>query len=1434
MVLPVPAAEEPNVTLADEALQKLVASTYKTSHLEFFLNGTRVKLQTPNPHWTLLDFIRSQHGLKGTKLGCGEGGCGACTVVLQVADAKQKGIIRHLAVNACLYPLVGVVGKHVITVEGLGSVNNPHPLQERLAKLHGSQCGFCTPGIVMSTYAMIRNAYDQQSGKLKLSRHDVELKGYLDGNLCRCTGYKPILEAINTFVTQDLQGEILPNACVADTSGQTNNEKIPYELSSLPNAANASSTGSCGRPGGCCKDDPAKESCSSTPSSDAGDSEDTSLTSVSDEDTTESTRHKRGVPQIKFLQYAPDTELIYPPSLHKFEHRAICYGDETKIWLRPTRLQELLELLDVYPDAKLVGGASEVQIEVRLKASSYPVSVFIADIAELAEVSVPKDVATMKELVIGGNTLLSNLETICIDLEARLKERGSVFGAMAKVLRYFAGLQIRNAASLAGNIATASPISDMNPVLIAADATIVTQTLNTKTVIPMKSMFKGYRKTALPQGSVITRIHIPIPPAGIKEVTKSYKQARRKEDDIAIVTAGFRVRISYDGTVEETSLVYGGMAPMTVEATECSDSLTGKPWKSQKTLQYALTLLARTFPLPYGVPGGMASYRRTLALSMFFRFWHESVAELGLGKFDSGLEEIERGLSFGSRDNYNPNEQKIVGKQIPHLSGLKHATGEAEYLDDMPHQDRELYCALVISQKAHALLKSVDWTPALRPGLAIGYIDKHNIDPDKNNWGSIIKNEPWFATDKVTSHGQPIGVVYAETALKAQEAARAVKVEYEELKPILSVDEAIEVKSFYDFYKKDLRKGAPPEELDQVFAKCDYVFEGTSRAGGQEHFYLETNTSMVIPHVEDNSMEVWSSTQHTLETQEMISYATGIPSNRINTRVKRMGGAFGGKESRSVQIAGLLAIAALKERRPMRIMLSRDEDMAVSGQRHPIRCDWKIGVTKTGKLVALQADCYSNAGWSLDMSSAVMDRCITHLDNCYEIPNVYIKGWLCKTNTHSNTAFRGFGGPQSMYFTETIMYDVAERLKIDVDELRLRNLYNEGNLTPYLQKIDEDWHIPLLLEQLKKEADYEARKAKVEEFNSKNKWRKRGICLVPTKFGLSFSAAHLNQGAASVKIYTDGSVLLNHGGTEMGQGLYTKMCQVAAQELKIPIDNIYTADTSSYQIPNASPTAASSGSDLNGMAIKDACDQLNERLQPYRERLGPNASFKEITRAAYMDRVNLAATGHWKMPRIGYVFGVYDPELVKPLYYYFTQGAACTEVELDLLTGDHSVLRTDIKLDVGRSINPAIDYGQIEGAFVQGQGMFTIEQSLWTNDGTGQLFTRGPGTYKIPGFGDIPREFNVTMLQGVSWESIRTIQSSKGIGEPPVFLGSTVLFALRDALRSARADNNVFEPLRLDSPATAERLRLAVCDDLVEMAKVQPGPGEKPFFLTAV
>lgn len=505
-----------------------------------------------------------------------------------------------------------------------------------------------------------------------------------------------------------------------------------------------------------------------------------------------------------------------------------------------------------------------------------------------------------------------------------------------------------------------------------------------------------------------------------------------------------------------------------------------------------------------------------------------------------------------------------------------------------------------------------------------------------------------------------------------------------------------------------------------------------------------------------------------------------------------------------------------------------------TGQRNPFQVHWKVGVSKDGMLQVLDADVYNNAGYSKDLSAAVMDRALTHMDNCYWIPHVHLRAHVCKTNTHSNTAFRGFGAPQGMYISESIMSAAADNLGISIDDLREKNLYKEGQLTPFLQRL-EDWHVPQILKQIREESDYDRRVKEVEEFNSTHKWKKRGICCIPTKFGLSFATAvHLNQAGALVHIYHDGSVLLAHGGTEMGQGLYTKMCQIAAQELNVSLDSIFTSETASNTVANTSPTAASSGSDLNGMAIQNACKQLNERLESYREKYGRDAPMKQLAHAAYLDRVNLSANGFWKMPDVGFLWGNYVDPL--PMYFYFTQGAAISEVELDVLTGDHTVLRTDIKMDVGRSINPAIDYGQIEGAFVQGQGLFTMEESLWLTRG-GQLFTRGPGTYKIPGFSDVPQDFRVSLLKGVPWAKLRSIQSSKGIGEPPLFLGATVLFALREAVKAARKEMAVEgereKVLALDSPATPERLRLAVGDRIVKWAMVEAKEGEKGFFSEA-
>jgi xanthine dehydrogenase/oxidase len=562
------------------------------------------------------------------------------------------------------------------------------------------------------------------------------------------------------------------------------------------------------------------------------------------------------------------------------------------------------------------------------------------------------------------------------------------------------------------------------------------------------------------------------------------------------------------------------------------------------------------------------------------------------------------------------------------------------------------------------------------------------------------------------------------------------------------------------------------------------------------------------------------------------------------------------------RLTGICALAAKKLNRPVRCMLNRDEDMITSGQRHPFLSRWKVAVNKDGKLQALDADVFCNAGmqsfqyyhthghaltlisgWTQDLSGSVCDRALSHIDGCYMIPNVHVRGRLAKTNTMSNTAFRGFGGPQGIFIGESIMEEVADRLDIPVEKLREINMYQPDDETHFNQQL-KDWHVPIMYKQVMEESNYAERREAVTKFNATHKWKKRGLSIVPTKFGISFTALFLNQGSALVHIYAhDGSVLVAHGGTEMGQGLHTKMMMIAAEALNVPLSEVFISETATNTAANTSATAASASSDLNGYAIFNACEQLNERLKPYRERLGPNATMKELAHAAYFDRVNLSANGHYKTPDIGYVWGPNTGQM----FFYFTQGVAMSEIELDTLTGDWTCLRADVKMDIGRSINPSVDYGQIEGAFVQGMGLFTTEESLWFRSGpmAGQLATRGPGAYKIPGFRDIPQDFNVSMLKGVQWENLRTIQRSRGVGEPPLFMGSVVFWAIRDALKAARAQYGVKAEvgvdtkakdgsglLVLESPATPERIRVSCVDPIVKRATVLPQEGEKSFFIS--
>ncbi|KAL4238443.1 hypothetical protein ACF0H5_003151 [Mactra antiquata] len=1290
------------------------------------------------PETTLLQYLRQKLCLTGTKLGCGEGGCGACTVMISKYDHNRKKIC-HFSVNSCLAPLCSLHGMAVTTVEGIGSVKNGlHPVQERLAKSHGSQCGFCTPGIVMSMYTLLRN--DPQPTIQHMEKA-------FEGNLCRCTGYRPILDGFRTFTKEFCQlGE------------------------------------------NCCKNMKNKKT----------QSEDGVGTSL--------------VNTREFLPLDPTQDPIFPPELQtssKFDSQSLVYKGERVTWYRPTSLNELLDLKSSYPDARLVVGNTEIGVEMKFKNMKYPVMIAPTHIPQLNDIT-----HTDLGIRFGASVTLSRIdEELKLAQEKYPENKTRVFTAIREMLRWFAGYQIRNVAAVAGNIITASPISDLNPLFLASGAVLEVESKEDgRRQLKMDDkFFLGYRKTAMKQSEVVINILFPFTKEN--EYFYGYKQAYRREDDIATVNAGMRVVID-DNCIKQFSLAYGGMAITTVMPVKTMSAVIGRKW-DDSLVPDVCRLLAEDLPLQPGAPGGMVEYRRTLTISFFFKFYLSVQMQLQSMQnsktkvpsyFQSATPTFHRDPSKSSQvyQEVAPGQlaEDPVGRPIAHLSAMKQVSGEAVYIDDIPKFKDELYMAIVTSSKAHANIKDVDASEALSMPGVIDYIS-HNDVPGHNTWGAIFpEDEEIFASNQVLCQGQVVGAVIAHTQIQAQRAAKCVKITYEELEPIITIKDAMKAESYFDI-KHAIECG----DVDVAFKQSDHVIEGECHVGGQEHFYLETVAVLCVPKSEDDEMEVFISSQNPTENQLVISEALGVPANRITVRVKRLGGGFGGKETRTVLIATPCAIAAYKHGKPVRIMLDRNEDMVTTGTRHPFYAKYKVGFTDTGKITALDVDIYCNAGMSMDLSCAVMDRALFHCDNAYKIPNVRCKGYICKTNIPSNTAFRGFGGPQGMMIMEQCLTDVAFALETSPVKIREVNLYQEGDRTHYGQ-ILKVCQIQRCWDECLQQSDYNRRKKDVDIFNSENRWKKRGICVVPTKFGISYTALHLNQAGALVHIYKDGSVLLTHGGIEMGQGLHTKMIQVAGRALGIPTSKIHTSEVGTNTVPNTSATAASCGSDLNGMAVKNACEKLLERLEPiFRD--NPKATWEEVISKAYMNRIGLSTTGFYMTPDIGYDFntGKGDP------FNYFTNGVACSEVEIDCLTGDHQVLRTDIVMDVGISLNPAIDIGQIEGAFMQGYGMMMMEQQKISPKGF--LFTQGPGNYKIPGFGDIPVEFNVTLLKGSVNE--RAVYSSKAIGEPPLFLSSSVFFAVKEAIASARSDAGHDGNFSLPSPATPERVRMACEDQFTEL-----------------
>lgn len=773
-------------------------------------------------------------------------------------------------------------------------------------------------------------------------------------------------------------------------------------------------------------------------------------------------------------------------------------------------------------------------------------------------------------------------------------------------------------------------------------------------------------------------------------------------------------------------------------------------------------------------------------------------------------------------------DQSPLGAGLPHESALGHVTGEARYIDDLPAPPGLLHGALVSSPHARARILDVDTAAALAvPGVYAVLLAKDV--PGENNLGPVIHDEPVLAAGEVHCFGQTVAVVIADSLAAAREAARRVEVRYEPLPALLTIDEVLDAGDRSAFIGEDhvIERG----DARAAIEAAPHRVCGVVRNGGQEHFYLETQCALAIPG-EDQALEILSSTQHPSEVQALVAEVLGVGRHRVSVTCPRMGGAFGGKETQAAAYACLAALGAVRTGRPVKIWLDRDTDMQVTGRRHPFQTRFRVGFDPRGRILGIEAELYAEAGWAADLSLAILDRALFHLDNAYHLPEVRLVGRVVRTNKVSNTAFRGFGGPQGMLVIEHILERIAATLRLDPLDVRRVNLYGDrtGWHTPYGQEVT-GFHLPQMLDDLATGAELAARKEAVAAFNARSRWRKRGIALTPVKFGISFTHSVLNQAGALVVLYTDGTAQINHGGTEMGQGLYTKMLQVAAHALGMDLTRLRQMPTSTEKVPNTSATAASSGSDLNGAALRAACDTLVARLRPVAAELlevdpaemhcaadsfdkrplkggqpawawvpgGRAVTLAEVASAAWERRISLSATGYYRTPDIGYdrKRGQGRP------FHYYAYGVGVSEVEVCGLTGEWRLRRVDILHDVGESLSRDIDLGQVEGAYVQGLGWLTREELVF--DDRGALLSHGPSTYKIPAMCDIPSEFFVRLVEKQPQPGV--IYGSKAVGEPPFMLAIGGYVAL---CRAVSAFGPPGTDIAVDVPATPEAILLGV------------------------
>lgn len=1403
----------------------------ESRELNFWLNGAEVVLTQVDPAQMLISYLREQ-GLTGTKLGCGQGGCGACTVILSRYNPSVSAI-EHLAINACLRPLVSIHGMAVTTIEGVGSMREGlSAVQYRIAAHNGSQCGFCTPGFVMNMTAFLKSNPNPKA---------MEIEKAFDGNLCRCTGYRPILEGMRTFAKD------LP----ADSDGSRT-----------------------------CFVDPAFRVEENTKDWTAPVDKAPGLLSIT---------HDTGSPVWVQAESVADIYTLQEKYRDSFFHNIRLVVGNTATGVCDNRPDVFIDISRI-PELTTLK-ATDDGIEAGAAVSIQRLLDFVAEqIAGLPK----KKTAGLKAL----RYLVRRLASI------QVRNTGSIGGNIYLAAIFEVYLKSVYDKDMKQKYPhpdmEAMFVSDLFTAFAALGVTLTMgvaapgekPSLKTYTLLDLPTMDSFFY-----QKQSIVFLSFSIPYSNPKEYFRTFKVARRLENGQGAVNAGFRVQLDDNNKVADTTLLYGGLGFKTVAAAETAAYLQGKPW-DEKTLAGSLAVLnkeLKTLAKPLPITGYTQTYRRALAENLFYKFFLYTARKADTAEVNpvnvSAAKHYKRPLSTARQAYPTYPEKYPVSRPMIKMMAFFQASGEAKYTHDEPLPFNGVYGAMV-TNPTHAVAAftySCTYTPdekgaspktvtGLEAVIAhvketkkgvVDFVTVVDIPKGGQNLIGPGNDDPVFSDGVATYVGAPIGLVVAESQEAATDAAQYIRdhcitftkqetypYEGETVPAVVTLEQGIEQGTQFKQFPEtcpDLshipsitRPGSDEawlENPDTPPAGDTFCARGEAACGFQAHFYMETQSALVIPNGEDQ-LVVRSSTQDPDGVQAATALVLNMPANKIRVEVARVGGGFGGKQVRCIYTSGPAAVAAWKLGRAVKLVLPRDLDTTSVGKRHPFLGSYEVACSMDGAIKGMKTLFQADGGNSYDVSFPVMDLAQLLADNAYNIPTFQTTGQIFRTNLASNTAFRSFGVVQGMLIQEDAIemtaFELGKRLKKRVlpEEIREKNFYRTGSLkdydvTPYGQdlmycNIKEIW------DELKLSSDFDRRVGAVEAFNKENQWRKRGISMIPLKYGIAYTGPRgtLNQGYALVNIYhADGSVLVNCGGVELGQGLNTKMAQIAAQTLGIPLKKVRVATVSTNSVPNPTATASSTGSDLNGGAVEKACKALRTRLEEFCIRLEEfrphpknkqlqglekwRTNWKEIwgdlVSAAYTYRVNLSAQAHYKTPHYSSVdidFPTGHP------FFYFTYAAAVSEVEIDVLTGETAILRSDILFDNGQSLNPCVDVGQVEGAFVQGIGYVTTEELLFNDDG--KLLTDNTWNYKVPFSRTIPQDFRVTLKKSETKEehdglrlANSAVKSSKGIGEPPLVLASSVFFAIRHAVIDARKDAGDDNWFRFDAPATPQRIQAA-------------------------